>query len=70
MNQFLLYFQLVLSLLLIVLVLIQSRGTGFARGFSASQVSFARRGLEKLIFRLTFVVVALFILSSALSFIF
>ncbi|MBI4157230.1 preprotein translocase subunit SecG [Candidatus Woesebacteria bacterium] len=66
MNQFLLYLQLVISILLIILIMIQSRGTGFARGFSASQVSFARRGLEKLIFRLTFVVTALFILISAL----
>ncbi len=66
MNQFLLYLQLIISILLIILIMIQSRGTGFARGFSASQVSFARRGLEKLIFRLTFVVTALFILISAL----
>ena len=44
------------------------QGTGFARGFSASQVSFARRGLEKLIFKLTFFVVATFILGSVLSF--
>lgn len=70
MHQFLLYFQLVLSILLIVLIMIQSRGTGFARGFSASQVSFARRGLEKLIFRLTFVVVALFIIGSFLLLVF
>ena len=69
MDEFLKYFQLILSLLLILLVLIQSRGTGFARGFSASSVSFARPGLEKLIFRLTFVVVALFVISSFLSFI-
>ena len=68
MNNIFLYFQLVISVLVIVLILIQSRGTGFARGFSASQVSFARRGLEKLIFKLTFVVVALFILGSALAF--
>jgi len=66
MNQFLLYLQLIISILLIILIMIQSRGTGFARGFSASQVSFARRGLEKLIFRLTFVVTALFVVISAL----
>ena len=68
MANFFLYFQLLISLLVIVLILIQSRGTGFARGFSASQVSFAKRGLEKLIFRLTFIVVALFIVGSALAF--
>lgn len=70
MKGFLIYSQLALSVLLIVLIIIQSRGTGFARGFSASQVSFARRGLEKLIFRLTFVVVGLFVISSALTFLF
>ena len=68
MANFFIYFQLLISLLVIVLILIQSRGTGFARGFSASQVSFAKRGLEKLIFRLTFIVVALFIVGSALAF--
>lgn len=62
------YFQIVLSILVIFLILLQSRGTGFARGFSASQVSFARRGLEKLIFRLTFIVVALFIVGSTIAF--
>lgn len=60
--------QLITSLLLIGLILIQARGTGFGRG-SASGTSFSRRGLEKLVFRLTFVSVFLFVaISIALLF--
>lgn len=70
MNSVFVYFQIILAALVIILILVQSRGTGFARGFSASQVSFAKRGLEKLIFRLTFVVVSLFIVGSTIAFLF
>jgi len=45
-------------------ILIQARGTGFGRGSTAS---FTRRGLEKLIFRLTFVFAAIFMLVSILQ---
>lgn len=55
------------SVLLIILILIQARGTGFGRTSGFSQASsFSRRGLEKLIFRLTFVVAAVFIIVSIL----
>lgn len=60
--------QVVVSIAVIVLILIQARGTGFGRG-SASNASFTRRGLEKLIFKLTFVSVFLFLaISIALLF--
>lgn len=55
-------FQIIASIGLIILILMQGRGTGFGRG--ASSASFTRRGLEKLIFRLTFVVVAIFLIVS------
>jgi len=45
-------------------ILVQTRGSGFARG--GSHASFARRGLEKLVFRLTFVLVAIFLAVSIL----
>lgn len=57
--------QSISAILLIIFVLLQVRGTGFSRSTNSS--SFTRRGIEKLVFRLTFVVTALFLLMSALS---
>jgi protein translocase SecG subunit len=57
--------QAITALLLIIFVLLQVRGTGFGR--SASSSSFTRRGVEKLVFKLTFVVTALFLILSAVS---
>jgi preprotein translocase subunit SecG len=60
--------QLVISIVLIVLILMQARGTGLGRTFGGgSGTSFSRRGLEKLIFRLTFIFVALFLVISILQ---
>jgi protein translocase SecG subunit len=56
--------QIVSAILLTGTILIQARGTGFGRGSTAS---FTRRGLEKLIFRLTFVFAAIFMLVSILQ---
>ncbi len=56
--------QIISAILLSGTVLIQARGTGFGRGSTAS---FTRRGLEKLIFRLTFVFAAIFMLVSILQ---
>ncbi|MEK7472921.1 MAG: preprotein translocase subunit SecG [Patescibacteria group bacterium] len=53
------------AILLIIFVLLQVRGAGFSRSSNSS--SFTRRGIEKLVFRLTFVVTALFLAMSALS---
>jgi preprotein translocase subunit SecG len=60
--------QIVISVVLIVLILVQARGTGLGRTFGGGGgTSFSRRGLEKLIFRLTFVFVALFLIFSVLQ---
>jgi len=67
MQDVLLLAQIVIASVLIALVLIQARGTGLARGWAASSASFSRRGLEKLIFRSTFFISALFILVSLTS---
>ena len=62
MKQVLTIVQIVVSIALIVLILIQAKGTGLGRTFGGGNgASFTRRGLEKLLFRLTFVVVALFL---------
>lgn len=67
MNNILIISQIVLSIVLIIFILLQSRGTGFARNFGGSNISFTRRGLEKVVFRLTFIVSALFLVISTLS---
>jgi protein translocase SecG subunit len=71
MKQFLTIAQMIISVGLISLILVQARGTGFGRsgGFGGS-TSFSRRGLEKLIFRLTFVFALIFIVISILQLVF
>lgn len=66
MNQILTIVQIVVSIVLVGLILIQARGTGFGRSSSVGGSGFTRRGLEKLVFRLTFVIAFLFIAISVL----
>jgi len=65
MNNVFQVIQIITAISLICLILIQSRGTGFGRTSSYSS-SFTRRGIEKIVFKLTFVVAAIFILVSIL----
>lgn len=67
MRTFLLIIQIFVSAILIGLILIQARGTGLGRTFGGAPVSFARRGLERLVFKLTFVFAALFLLVSLIQ---
>lgn len=69
MKNLLLASQIVVSLVLIALILVQSKGSGLGRGFgsSGSGTSFTRRGLEKLLYKLTFIFAGLFILISIIS---
>ncbi|OGM76492.1 preprotein translocase subunit SecG [Candidatus Woesebacteria bacterium RIFOXYA1_FULL_43_16] len=68
MKEFLTVAQIASSIALIGLILIQARGTGFGRssGFGGG-TSFSRRGLEKLIFRATFIVALAFVGVSMLT---
>jgi len=62
MKQALTIVQIVISIILIGLILIQARGTGFGRSSGiGGNTSFSRRGLEKLVFRLTFLMAFLFV---------
>ena len=71
MKQFLTLAQIVSSLALIGLILIQARGTGFGRsGSFGGGTSFSRRGLEKLIFRSTFAFALVFVVVSLLQLVF
>jgi len=60
--------QILVSLLLIALILMQTRGTGFAAGYSADTSIFrTRRGIERTIFQLTIGVGVAFLIVSILS---
>jgi protein translocase SecG subunit len=69
MSNLILVLQIVFSLILSLFILIQVKGTGFGRVWGASASSFTRRGLESLVFKLTFVLTFIFILISTISFI-
>ena len=60
--------QILISSLLIVLVLMQVRGTGFGAALGGQDYTFrTKRGLQRSLHRLTIVVVVVFILISAWS---
>lgn len=65
MKDAILVLQVIIAVSLMAMILVQSKGTGFGRSVSAS--SFTRRGLEKLIFKLTFIFSAIFIVISILQ---
>jgi protein translocase SecG subunit len=68
MNIALLIVQMVSAFLLVVVVLVQSKGSGLGKAWGGGGgTSFTRRGLEKLIFRSTFVIAFIFIASSLLQ---
>lgn len=59
--------QIVLSILLVMLILLQAKGTGLGSTFGA-QMSFyrSRRGVEQLLFNLTAIVAGLFLIVSVI----
>ncbi|MCX6706045.1 MAG: preprotein translocase subunit SecG [Candidatus Woesebacteria bacterium] len=66
MKNIILAVQIVTSIVLVILILIQSKGSGLGRSFGGGS-SFSRRGFEKLLYKLTFVTAGLFILISLIS---
>jgi preprotein translocase subunit SecG len=54
--------QIIIGIALICTISVQVKGGGFSRNFTAG--SFSRRGLERLVFRATFVLMFLFIFVS------
>ena len=60
--------QIIVSVSLILVVLLQARGSGFGGALGGSSTFFrTRRGAEKTLFQLTIVLVVVFILMSAWS---
>lgn len=67
-RDFLSIAQILISSVLIVLVLLQVKGTGFGAALGGQDQTFrTRRGLQRSLFRLTIVVTAVFLAFSAWS---
>jgi preprotein translocase subunit SecG len=68
MNNFWIILQAILSILIIVVVLLQSQSGGIGPAFGGgSQNYHTKRGLEKVLFKATIVLIALFALVSIAS---
>lgn len=60
--------QILISIVLIVVVLLQTRGSGFSATFNSdSSIYRSRRGVEKTLFNFTIGLAALFVLISIIS---
>lgn len=61
-------FQMVLGVLLIVLILLQSKGAGLGSAFGGDMGFYrTKRGFEKLLFNATILVMSLFLITSIIE---
>lgn len=68
MQKFLEIFQIVISLLLITVIIMQNRGTGLGGAFGGeSSVYRSRRGIEKILYIATIVLAVLFVIFSIIN---
>ena len=66
-SQIIFVIQIILSVALVGLILVQNKGTGLGSTFGGEMGFYStRRGVEKMMFYLTCVVAALFLLTSVL----
>lgn len=67
-NQILFYAQIAVSVILIILIAIQQRGTALGSAFGGGGEFYSsRRGIQKNIFYATIIIAALFIILSVLG---
>lgn len=67
-HQVLLVLQIIFGLFLIVLIVLQSKGTGLGSTFGGDMGFYGtKRGAERMLFILTMIIVALFLISSLLG---
>ena len=60
--------QIIISVLLTAAILLQAKGTGLGHTFGGGGEFYrSKRGVEKVLFRLTIILTALFLLSSVVS---
>lgn len=68
MKNILLIIQIVVSISMIILILIQAKGVGLGRAWGGGGEFYkSRRGVEKVVFNLTLILSALFLISSILN---
>jgi preprotein translocase subunit SecG len=68
MNTILLYSQVIVSVLLIIFIAIQQRGTALGSGFGGGgEVYSTKRGMQKKIYYATIVIAALFLILGVLN---
>lgn len=58
--------QLIISILLALIIIVQSKDEGLSATFTSGGVQITRRGAEKIIFRITIILAALFMLNALL----
>lgn len=60
--------QIIVSILLMMAILLQARGTGLGASWGGGGETFrSKRGVEKILFRITIVLTVIFLLSSFVS---
>ena len=68
MNSIILIIQIIISLALITTILLQAKGAGLGTAFGGAAEQFrSKRGVEKILFRGTIVLVALFLITSIVN---
>jgi len=71
MNTYIFYAQIAVSIILVVLIAVQQRGTALGSAFGGGGEFYStRRGIQKKLFYATVVCAALFIILSAISILF
>lgn len=69
MKQFFLILQIVLSVFMIGLIILQNKDEGMGRTVGTQLASFStRRGIEKFLYAATIIITALFLISSLVNF--
>jgi len=68
MNQILFYSQIVVSIILIVLIILQQRGTALGAGFGGGSEAYStKRGAQQKIYYATIVIATLFLILGVLN---
>ncbi len=68
MNNIIVIAQIIVSVLLITLIILQAKGVGLGRTFGgAGDFYKSRRGVEKIVFNFTIILLILFLVTSILS---
>lgn len=68
MRQFIPIFQIAVSILLMAAILLQAKGAGLGRAWGGGGEFYrSKRGMEKILFRVTIILVVLFLLASIIS---